>query len=131
MQRRDLEDYLNSVADKLGELGGRFVRGPYIDISERESTGILETELDFATGHRLHVALTAVGPDNFPEWPDYSFQFMDSEDKCVFRYDNSPHHPGGTHFPEHKHAGEDETLIDHARPSLRQVIDEIRSRIYE
>jgi hypothetical protein len=55
----------------------------------------------------------------------YSFHFMDSLDKTVFRYDNARHHHDLEHFPHHKHEGADERVVGCLQPSVAQIRDEI------
>ncbi len=38
--------------------------------------------------------MTVLGIDDYPEWTDYSFHYMTSDNRCIFRYDNAPHHHG-------------------------------------
>jgi hypothetical protein len=128
MQPRDLLDYLSSVADKLGELGGTFTRGPLVEIDDSQKTGVLEVELTFATGHTFSATLFTAGPDNFPDWIAYKFHLMDADERTVFRYDNTRYHPVGPHYPQHKHEGS--RVVDAARPSLAAIIDEVRSIVY-
>lgn len=130
MPARDIADYLNEVANKLGELGGSFIEGPDIDIDRVETRGILSTLIEFPDKSRLEVAIVSPGSGNYANWLGYSFHFMDSRNALIFRYDSAPHHPGGEHFPYHKHVGPDERVEDHHRPSISEVVDEIRRHLY-
>lgn len=125
----DLEDFLESIIQKLGELGGSFLEEPSIDMDWGEVIGTLEVSIVFPTGHRLEVILTSAGPEYFPTWLDYSFHFMDDSDTCVFRYDASPHHQG-PHFPHHKHEGPEEKAIHLPQPSLEQIMEDVRQVVY-
>jgi hypothetical protein len=78
----------------------------------------------------LAVKLVSSGTGYFPDWLDYGIHYMDEEGRCIFRYDNSPYHAPTAHHPHHKHVGPDETPIDHPRPSLAQIVDEVRARLY-
>jgi hypothetical protein len=60
-------------------------------------------------------------------WRYYSFQYMDSESECVFRYDNAAHYRNLPHFPHHKHEGSDERVTPSEQPSIRRIRDEIRA----
>jgi hypothetical protein len=127
----EIERYLDDIADRLGELGGTFEAGPSIEPVRDESFAILDAVIRFDDGSRLEIGIVASGPRNFPDWLDYSFHLMDAQNVCIFRYDNAPYHPGTVHFPHHKHVGEAETIVDHPRPSLAQVIDEVRRHVYK
>lgn len=62
---------------------------------------------------------------------DYAYHFQDADDRLVFRYDNSPHHPEISTHPHHKHtgttAGQDERLEEAFPPHLGDVLREIDS----
>jgi hypothetical protein len=131
MQARDAADYLNEVANKLGELGGSFVEGPDIDVDRSESRGILSALIEFPDKSRLEVAVVSPGSGSYADWLGYSFHFMDAENALIFRYDSAPHHPGGEHFPHHKHVRANERVEDHHRPSISEVVNEIRRHLYE
>jgi hypothetical protein len=130
MQPGDLQDYLDRVAELLGELGGEFVRGPVITVDYSGLMGTLDTQLEFADGTRLTVGLACVGPRDFPAWLDYRIHLMDSDNRCIFRYDNSSNHPETGSFPHHKHVGPEETVVDHPQPSLAHLIAEVRRHLY-
>jgi hypothetical protein len=127
----EIEGYLNDVADRISELGGTFEPDPEIYLDPDEGLGILYMVVRFEDGPRLDLRMVASGPRNFPDWLDYSFHLMDAQNACIFRYDNAPYHLETVHFPHHKHVGEAETIVDHPRPSLAQVIDEVRRHVYK
>ena len=129
MLPRDLEEYLSDAADKLGELGAEFVESADIALDRHRIIGVLDASLRFPGGESFHVSLAVRGPAGHPEWISYSFHLMDDRHRLVFRYDNMGFHPG-RHFPHHKHVGHDETVVDVPRPSLAQVIAEVRERVY-
>lgn len=56
----------------------------------------------------------------------YRYQYMDSHQDMVFRYDNAPHHSHLSNFPHHKHleTGERES----EEPNLEDVLFEIAQR---
>ena len=130
MQPSELTDYLHAIADKLGQIAGIFEEGPLIRLEDDGQTAILHARLRFESGHGFRVLLTANGERGSPEWVDYRFHLMDAQDRCVFRYDNAPHHPDLDHFPHHKHAGSRERVTDHPEPSLAHVIEEVRRHVY-
>ena len=53
----------------------------------------------------------------------YRYHYMNASQHMVFRYDNAPHHPNLSTFPNHKHVytGEKECI----EPSLEDVLMEI------
>jgi hypothetical protein len=130
MQAREVADYLSGIADKLGELGGSFVDGPNIDLDRRATRGSLSLAMEFLGGAKLDVAIVVSIDETYTDWLGYSFHFMDSRNSLVFRYDSAPHHPGGPHFPHHKHVGPKGSAEDHARPSVAEIVEEVRGHLY-
>src|SRR3990172_6424082 len=39
-------------------------------------------------------------------WLSYRYHYQRSDGTIIFRYDNAPHHPEVSTFPEHEHIGE-------------------------
>jgi len=46
----------------------------------------------------------------------------------MFRYDNTPHFPGLSSFPHHKHLSDGASVIAYAAPTLAQVLAEIEAQ---
>jgi hypothetical protein len=130
MQGGELSDYLNEVADKLAQLGGTFTYDPILEVDWENHAAYLRTSTRFNDRSRLELTIICLGPRDFPDWLAYKVQFMDGANRCIFRYDNAGHHPGTSHFPHHKHVGPDETPVDHPRPSLAHILDEVRAYVY-
>ncbi len=57
----------------------------------------------------------------------YVYQYMDSLDKMVFRYDNTGHHRklNLPTYPHHKHEGCDDKVVPSATVDLANVLKEI------
>jgi hypothetical protein len=57
----------------------------------------------------------------------YVYQYMDSSDKLVFRYDNSGHHRklNLSTYPHHKHEEGDDNVVPSATLDLANVLKEI------
>ena len=53
----------------------------------------------------------------------YRFHYMDNRGYMLFRYDNAPHHPELSSFPNHKHIGN--RTIPATPPDLQNVLNEI------
>ncbi|MEA3310226.1 MAG: DUF6516 family protein [Chloroflexota bacterium] len=59
----------------------------------------------------------------------YTYQYMDSAQHLIFRYDNTGHHrklklPT---YPHHKHAGSESNVASSSAPDLDTVLKEIES----
>jgi len=53
----------------------------------------------------------------------YAYQYQDSADRLIFRYDNAAHRPA-LGFKEHKHAS-DGKIFEAALPDIFDLVDEI------
>jgi hypothetical protein len=97
-----------SVEKYLQELVSTIDACPYVESSgvsldsRGPDVGLLRGEARFLDGSRLF----------FRELLDfesdavrvmYSYHYQRSDSSLVFRYDDTPHHPGLPHFPHHKH----------------------------
>jgi hypothetical protein len=57
----------------------------------------------------------------------YRFQYMDSANRPVFRYDNAPHHKEISSFPMHKHLGD--KVTESSMPNIKELLAEISTFI--
>jgi len=57
----------------------------------------------------------------------YSYQYMDSKNNLIFRYDNTEHHPklNLPTFPHHKHDKSEDNVIKSDAPFLAEVLNEV------
>ena len=55
----------------------------------------------------------------------YSFQYMDTQGRLIFRYDNADHHVAVATFPHHKHEGTQKNVIPSSAPTLADLLEEI------
>lgn len=59
----------------------------------------------------------------------YSFHWQDSDEQCIIRWDNTPHHQHVKTFPFHKHVGKEETVEDSPVMNLEKVFAYISDHI--
>jgi hypothetical protein len=57
----------------------------------------------------------------------YSYHYQDAKQALIFRYDDTPHHPGLDYFPYHKHDGSEANVIAAPPPDLDKVLTEIEA----
>ena len=57
----------------------------------------------------------------------YRYQYMDSANRPVFRYDNAPHHKEIPSFPMHKHVGD--KVVESNMPAIKELLGEISAHI--
>ncbi len=88
-----------------------------------------KSELHFYDGSRLSIfeQLESVGGQNFNR-VSYKFHYQDKNGNLIFRYDNSPHYPNLSTFPNHKHVGD--SVVKAEPPDLNDVLVEIDAIIY-
>jgi len=61
----------------------------------------------------------------------YFYQYMDSSNKMLFRYDNTGHHKklGLSTYPHHKHEGSEDNVVPCTAPDLATILQEIESLV--
>jgi len=57
----------------------------------------------------------------------YSYHYQDTNAALIFRYDDTPHHPGLSTFPHHKHAGSEGNVVTATPPDLSIILREIEA----
>ena len=95
------------------------------------------THEDFISGELCFVDGSAfyfrefVDVEIIPDRLMYAYQFIDSSQKLVFRYDNTGHDKklGLSTYPHHKHDGLETRVIPSAAPDLATVLQEVESFI--
>ena len=92
--------------------------------------GFIRGELYFVDGSTLHLR-EFVDVEITGDRLMYVYQYMDSSDKIVFRYDNTGHHKklGLSTYPHHKHEGSEDNIVLSEAPDLAIVLKEIESLI--
>ena len=90
--------------------------------------GFIRGDLCFVDGSTLHLR-EFVDVEITEDRVMYVYQYMDSSDKLVFRYDNTGHHKklGISTYPHHKHEGSEDNVIPSTAPALVTVLQEIES----
>ena len=90
--------------------------------------GFIRGDLCFVDGSTLHLR-EFVDVEITEDRVMYVYQYMDSSDKLVFRYDNTGHHKklGISTYPHHKHEGSEDNVIRSTAPALVTVLQEIES----
>lgn len=88
--------------------------------------GFIRGELQFLDGSNLYWR-EFVDVESTVDRLMYVYQYMDSSDKLVFRYDNSGHHRklNLPTYPHHKHEERDDNVVPSATLDLADVLKEI------
>ena len=67
-------------------------------------------------------AIALIGEE--PHWVSYRYHYQSPRTGLVFRYDNAPHHPEISTYPDHKHTGDN--VVESPRPSIEQLLQEVQ-----
>lgn len=89
----------------------------------RGSSYAIVLKIDFKNNSELHVRdyLFEDGTRN------YSYHWQDHKKRCLYRWDNTPHHPKVKTFPHHIHIGKQERV----EPSEPQTLEKVFAKIIE
>ena len=82
----------------------------------------LRIRLRFEQGNLLEINEAAIVEEDSLVLLDYRYHCQDGQNRLIFRYDSTPHFPGLSSFPHHKHLPEE--VIDSDRPDLPTVVEE-------
>jgi hypothetical protein len=120
-----IEAYLQSLLDAI--TASPIVRASNVTLDKRTlRAGLIRGDLYFADGSHLHFRELMEVKDQVVRLM-YSYHYQDASANLIFRYDDTPHHPGASTFPHHKHAGSEMNVIEATPPDLCAVLQEIES----
>lgn len=91
------------------------------------NTVYVKGSIIFIDSSILDIAIFANKTSTVISIEKYRFQYMDKQGQMLFRYDNAPHHPELSSFPEHKHVGD--RTISSSQPGLKDIFNEITALI--
>jgi hypothetical protein len=120
-----IEAYLQSLLDAIA--ASPIVRAFNVTLDKRTlRAGLIRGDLYCADGSRSHFReLVEVQAQVVRRM--YSYHYQDADAVLIFRYDDTPHHPGLSNFPHHKHAGSEANVIAATPPDLSAVLREIEA----
>ena len=92
--------------------------------------GFIRGELSFVDGSSFHLR-EFVDVEITADRVMYAYQFIDSSQKLVFRYDNTGHHKklGLSTYPHHKHGSSEDNVIPAETMDLATTLKEIESLV--
>jgi hypothetical protein len=82
----------------------------------------LRIRLRFAQGHLLEINEAVTVPEDRIVPLDYRYHCQDAHYQLLFRYDSTPHFPGLSNFPHHKHLPDD--VMGCEKPDIEQAVRE-------
>jgi hypothetical protein len=89
------------------------------------NTGYVEGEIVFIDGSRLIFFEFRRSLANDLKREKYRYHFMDMNNELIFRYDNAPHHPNISSFPDHKHLPSD--VVASSAPQFSEIFAEVEA----
>lgn len=119
---RAFMDGWTRLLEELGSTGDLLAVIPVDDES-----GLLTGAIQLAGGRRLDVYLRLRMKDS-PELQTYSLQLMDSDGRCIVRYDNANHYRELPGAPHHVHV-RDKIAPVMPEPSLRTMLAAIKDAL--
>lgn len=121
MLHERIQQYLESIEALVRKL-----RNAYIERYEEESLTAeranIRLKIRFQSGALLEINEAIVIEDGFLEHLGFRYHFQDQRNQLIFRYDNTPHFPQLSNFPDHKHSST--AVVGCTRPDLTEVFDE-------
>ena len=92
-----------------------------------EDRGNLRIRLRFFDNSLLEISEAIYIMEATFTWLSYRYHYQNPDGSIIFRYDNTPHHPDVSTYPNHKHAGE--LVVSAARPDIEKVLSEVKEHI--
>ena len=92
--------------------------------------GFIRGEVYFVDGSMLHLR-EFVDAEVTPDRLTYLYQYMDTTQRLIFRYDNTGHHRrlNLSTYPHHKHNGCEGSVAASPAPDLTAVLSEIEGLV--
>ena len=129
MQDLQVSSFVCGVLRVLVSVGEGNIRECNLSAVSTHGTQVTAS-IEYFDQSRLEINLLMDVSLGFVTWTSYSFHYMNSESRTIFRYDNAEHHPELPTFPDHKHEGLGETVTSSNQPSARAIRDEIEAHLY-
>ena len=120
-----IDAYFRSILAVLG--ASPVVQSHDVAFEKRgPSAGYVRGTVFFADESQLHFrefVNAQAGIERFT----YVYHCQAADGSLIFRYDNTPHFPGLSSFPHHKHLADETSVMACVAPSLAQVLAEIEA----
>jgi hypothetical protein len=124
-----IEDYFQEVRSVIESCP--LVRSSSITYDKRgTNSGLIRGELYFPDGSVLYLR-EFVDVEIFKERLMYAYQYMDSQMRLIFRYDNTGHHKrlNDSGYPHHKHLDSGDVVAVSPVPDLAEILAEVMRKL--
>lgn len=122
MQHKVLANYLEQVEQAILKCSHAYVEHYTEEIITPERAN-LRIRIRFENGHLLEINEAVVVQNGVIVSLDYRYHCQDKHNQLIFRYDNTPHFPGLSSYPHHKHLPD--SVVVTGRPDIELIIDEV------
>jgi len=120
-----IETYFQGLLDTIA--ASSIVRLHNVMLDKRTPrAGLVRGDLYFANGSRLHFRELVEIQANVVRLM-YSYHYQRANDSLIFRYDDTPHHPGLPNFPHHKHVVSETNIVSAVPPDLPAGLREVEA----
>ena len=90
-----------------------------------EKQGYIKGEILFKNNYQFH--FIEVKNTGVKQKIKYRYQYLDKDNRSIFRYDNAFYHKALKTFPHHKHVGD--SIRESNEPELYEILIEIQKYI--
>ncbi|WP_017303263.1 toxin TumE [Spirulina subsalsa] len=116
-----LANYLNQIEQALMALEDVYVER-YVEEVLTPQRATLRIRVRFSEGQLLEINEAIVVEEDVLMWLDYRYHYQNQGNCLIFRYDSTPHFPGLSSFPHHKHLPDG--VIACEKPDITEVLRE-------
>ncbi|NEO73247.1 DUF6516 family protein [Moorena sp. SIO3H5] len=120
-----IEDYFDKIDSLFSS--SPLVKGLTIERDKRGMyEGLIRGKINLQDNSLLHFR-EFVYVEIYIDRKMYSYQYMNSNNNLIFRYDNTEHHRklNLSTFPHHKHDGSEDNVVKSNAPFLAEVLKEV------
>jgi uncharacterized protein Usg len=121
MPHEKIRHYLQSIESLVRKLKNVYVERYEEEILTGNRSNI-RLKIRFQSGALLEINEAVVVEGGSLEHLGFRYHFQDHHNQLIFRYDNTPHFPKLSNFPDHKHSLN--AVAGCVRPKFNEVLDE-------
>lgn len=121
MPHKALTDYLERVEQAILKCSHVYVERYTEEILTPERAN-LRIRIRFEKGYLLEINEAVVVQNGAIVSLDYRYHCQDKHNQLIFRYDNTPHFPGLSSYPHHKHLPDG--VVVAGRPDIERIVKE-------
>ncbi len=121
MPHEKIQQYLESIESLVRKLKNAYVERYEEEILTAKRSNI-RLKIRFQSGALLEINEAIVVESGFLKHLGFRYHFQDHRNQIIFQYDNTPHYPKLSNFPEHKHSLN--AVVGCRRPKVNEVLDE-------